>query len=97
MDNSNLPRKPDYDEPQLPIKEATPGHIALAATKGVKTIALQIGYKRLQVSFQILCACFHRFIDVFFESHFFQKYYTRSMKGVFLIYGQCSFEFFMFK
>ena len=53
MDNVNVPRKPDYDEPQLPIKEATPGHIALAATKGVKTIALQIGYKRLQVSYQI--------------------------------------------
>lgn len=84
MDNVNVPRKPDYDEPQLPIKEATPGHIALAATKGVKTIALQIGYKRLQVSYQILtyllCACFHRFIDVLLNLFLYirssQNYYA---------------------
>ena len=84
MDNVNVPRKPDYDEPQLPIKEATPGHIALAATKGVKTIALQIGYKRLQVSYLILtyllCACFHRFIDVLLNLFLYirssQNYYA---------------------
>ena len=72
MDNVNVPRKPDYDEPQLPIKEATPGHIALAATKGVKTIALQIGYKRLQVSFLRLCL-FSQIYRCIFLILFFEK------------------------